>query len=381
MPKPLRICFPDEDLRDLKARLAHVRWPDQPDAAADWRQGTDFSYMKALIAHWRDRYDWRQREHALNELPNYTVTLDGLDLHFIHRPGTGSEPLPLLLLHGWPSSFMEFERVLPMLTNPTDFGGDAADSFSVVVPSLPGYGLSFRPGQPRPDVPQIAALLARLMHETLGYGRFAVHGGDWGAHIATRLGDAHSRSLAGIHLTMLVLPRPRSIESDEERAYVEKVTRWNREDSGYAVIQGTRPQTLSYGLSDSPVGLAAWLVEKFREWSDCGGDIERRFDKDTLLDTITLYWLTGCINGSFGLYHSLRHGGSKRPDDARVETPTGYTRFPVGALHAPRSLADRAYNIRYWCDMPRGGHFPALEEPAALVQQIRQFFRPLRSIS
>ncbi len=381
MPRALRIRFPDEDLRDLKARLSHVRWPDQPAEAADWRQGTDLAYMQALVAHWRDCYDWRQREHAVNKLPNYTVTLDSVDLHFVHQSGTGPAPLPLLLLHGWPSSFLEFERVIPMLTNPALFGGDPADSFTVVVPSLPGYGLSFRAGQPRLDVAQIAAVLTQLMSEMLGYRRFGVHGGDWGAHIATCLGHAHAASLAGIHLTMLVLPRPRTVESEDERAYVENVTRWNRENASYAVIQATRPQTLAYGLSDSPVGLAAWLIEKFREWSDCDGEIERRFDKDTLLDTVTLYWLTGCINSSFGLYHSLRHRSSSPAGDARVETPTGYTRFPAGALHPPRSLAERRYNIQRWSDMPAGGHFPAIEEPDALVREIREFFRPLRSLS
>ncbi|MFC4312642.1 epoxide hydrolase family protein [Steroidobacter flavus] len=380
MPEPLKIHFADEDLRDLKARLARPRWPDQPAAASGWRQGTDLSYIRELAAHWRDRYDWRRREQALNGLPNYSASLDGIDLHFIHQPGVGRSPLPLLLLHGWPSSFIEFERVLPLLTDPARFGADPDDSFSVVVPSLPGYGLSFRPNQPRFDIAQIAATLTKLMRETLGYRRFGAHGGDWGAHIATRLGQAHSQALLGIHLTMLVLPRPRVVESDEERLYVDTVTRWNREDSGYAVIQGTRPQTLAYGLTDSPVGLAAWLVEKFREWSDCDGDIERRFDKDTLLDTITLYWLTGCINSSFGLYHSIRHGGLKPSEQTRVEVPTGYTRFPEGALHPPRSLAERAYNIQHWSDMPAGGHFPAIEEPAALAQEIREFFRPLRSL-
>jgi pimeloyl-ACP methyl ester carboxylesterase len=381
MPEPVTLHFAESALLDLRARLAATRWPDQPDAANDWRQGTDLAYLKTLVEHWRDRYAWRDRERALNRLPNYSEPIDGIDLHFVHERGIGPAPMPLLLLHGWPSSFMEFNRVLPMLTDPARFGGDARDAFSVVVPSLPGYGLSFRPGQPRADLAQIAEILATLMQQRLGYDRFGVHGGDWGAHVATRLAHARAELLAGIHLTMLILPRPSQPATEQEREYAEAVARWNRDHAGYAIIQGTRPQTLAYGLNDSPAGLAAWLVEKYREWSDCGGDIERRFDKDTLLDIVTWYWLTGSINSSFGLYHSLRQGSSALPKGARVDIPTGHARFPAGSLHAPRSLAERTYDIRHWTVMNAGGHFPALEEPEALVKDIRDFFRPLRTPS
>lgn len=379
MPEPVTLHFAQSALLDLRARLAATRWPDQPDAANDWHQGTDRSYLKALVDHWRDRYDWRARELALNQWRHYSEPFGGIDLHFVHEPGVGPAPMPLLLLHGWPSSFIEFTRVLPMLTDPARFGGDSRDAFSVVIPSLPGYGLSFRPGQPRPDLAQIADMMATLMHQTLGHQRFGVHGSDWGAHVATRLAHAHASLLAGIHLTMLILPRPSQAANDAEREYAEAVARWNRDGAGYAIIQGTRPQTLAYGLNDSPAGLAAWLVEKYREWSDCGGDIERRFDKDTLLDIVTWYWLTGSINSSFGLYHSLRQGVSALPKGARVDVPTGHARFPAGSIHAPRSLAELTYDIRHWTVMEAGGHFPALEEPEALVKDIREFFRPLRT--
>jgi microsomal epoxide hydrolase len=381
MPEPVTLHFAQSALLDLRARLAATRWPDQPAAADDWRQGTDLGYLKALVDHWRDRYDWRARELALNQWQHYSERIGGIDLHFVHEPGVGPAPMPLLLLHGWPSSFIEFTRVLPMLTDPARFGGDSRDAFSVVIPSLPGYGLSFRPGQLRPDLTQIADMMATLMHQTLGHERFGVHGGDWGAHVATRLAHSHASLLAGIHLTMLILPRPSQPANDAEREYAETVTRWNRDDAGYAIIQGTRPQTLAYGLNDSPAGLAAWLVEKYREWSDCGGDLERRFDKDTLLDIITWYWLTGSINSSFGLYHSLRQGVAALPKGARVDVPTGHARFPAGSIHAPRSLAERTYDIRRWTVMEAGGHFPALEEPEALVKDIRDFFRPLRTSS
>lgn len=379
MPQPVTIHFADQALSDLRARLAGTRWPDQPEAADSWRQGTDLGYLKSLVDYWRDGYDWRNRERELNQLHHFSAPLAGLDVHYIHEQGVGPAPMPLLLLHGWPGSILEFTRILPMLTDPARFGGDARDAFSVVIPSLPGYGLSFRPGQLRCDLAAIANIMATLMQEVLGYSRFGTHGGDWGAHVATRLAHAHAGLLTGIHLTMLILPRPSEPVDDQEREYANKIASWNRDDAGYAIIQGTRPQTLAYGLSDSPVGLAAWLVEKFRAWSDCGADVERRFDRDSLLDNITWYWLTGCINSSFGLYHSLRQGHTALPKGARIDVPTGHARFPAGSIHAPRSLADRTYNIHRWTVMDTGGHFPAWEEPEALAADIREFFRPLRT--
>jgi microsomal epoxide hydrolase len=267
-----------------------------------------------------------------------------------------------------------------MLTDPARFGGDPADAFTVVAPSLPGYGFSFRPNQSRLGFPEIADVFATLMSEVLGYARFGAQGGDWGSFVVSRLGLAYPDRLAGIHLNLLPLRRevaPSATPSDEERRYAEELRHWQREEMGYQWIQGTKPQTLAYGLSDSPVGLAAWIVEKFRTWSDCEGDIERRFSKDVLLTDVMIYWITGTINASFWPYYARYH----RPwpfGDQRITVPTAYADFPREILHPPRAWAERVFNIRRWTRMAAGGHFAALEEPEALAADIRAFFRDLR---
>ncbi len=379
-PHPFTIRVPDAVLADLHARLDRVRWPDE--APGDgWRYGTDLAYMKELVAYWRDRYDWRAHEAKLNELPQFTVPLGGIDLHFIHAEGVGPRPLPLLLSHGWPGSVWEFHRLIPLLTHPAKHGADPADAFTVVAPSLPGYGLSFRANQPRFGVAEIADVFAQLMTDVLGYARFGAQGGDWGAFITSRLGLAYADRLIGIHVTLLGLrrdiPAPAN-PTEEEKRYLEELRQWDREETGYQWIQGTKPQTLAYGLTDSPVGLAAWIVEKFRTWSDCGGDVERRFTKDVLLTNVMLYWLTGAINSSFWPYYARRHGSWPIPDGARIETPMAYASFPREILHQPRAWAERVFNIRRWTVMPAGGHFAAIEEPEALAADIRAFFRELR---
>ena len=379
-PRPFTVRVPDEVLADLRTRLERVRWPDEI-AGEGWRYGTSLAYMKELVAYWRDGYDWRAQEARLNELPQFTVPMGDLDLHFIRATGVGPNPLPLLVSHGWPGSVWEFHTLIPLLTDPGRHGGDPADAFTVVAPSLPGYGYSFRPTQPRFGVPEIAELLARLMTDVLGYRRFAAHGGDWGAFVTARLGLASPDHLAGIHVTLLGLRRdlpPPAHPTEEERAYLEELRHWEREETGYGWIQGTRPQTLAYGLTDSPVGLAAWIVEKFRAWSDCGGDVERRFTKDVLLTNVMLYWVTGAINSSFWPYYARRHAGWPIPDGARIEVPTAYASFPREILHPPRAWAERVFNIRRWTVMPAGGHFAALEEPEALAADLRAFFRDLR---
>jgi pimeloyl-ACP methyl ester carboxylesterase len=379
-PRPFRIEVADAVLADLRARLERVRWPDEVPGGG-WRYGTDLAYLKALVAYWRDRYDWRAHEARLNEKPQFTVPLGDIDLHFVHVRGVGPEPLPLLLSHGWPGSIWEFYELIPRLTEPARFGADPADAFTVVVPSLPGYTLSFRPNQPRFGVPEIADLFARLMTEVLGYPRFAAQGGDWGGFIVSRLGASHPERLVGIHLNLLALrrDRPRPAEpSEEERAFFEELAHWEREETGYQWIQGTKPQTLAYGLTDSPVGLAAWIVEKFRAWSDCGGDVERRFSKDTILTNVMLYWVTGAINASFWPYYARRHEGWPLAEGERITVPTAYASFPREMLHPPRAWAERVYNIRRWTPMPAGGHFAALEEPDALAADVRAFFREFR---
>ncbi len=378
--EPFKLHVPDDVLADLHGRLTRVRWPDQvPDGG--WRYGTDLAYMKELVAYWRDRYDWRAHEARLNALPQFTVPIGRVDLHFVQLRGVGPKPMPLLLSHGWPGSIWEFHKLIPMLTDPGAHGADPADAFTVVAPSLPGYAFSFKPDQPRFGIVEIADVFARLMTDVLGYKRFGAQGGDWGAFITSRLGLAYGSRLAGIHLTLLGLRRglaPPAEPTDEEKVYLEELQHWEREEAGYQWIQGTKPQTLAYGLTDSPVGLAAWIVEKFRTWSDCGGDVERRFTKDVLLTNIMLYWVTGAINSSFWPYFARRHTPWPLPDNQRIEVPTAYASFPREILHPPRAWAERAYNIRRWTYMPAGGHFAALEEPAALAADIRAFFRELR---
>jgi pimeloyl-ACP methyl ester carboxylesterase len=379
-PRPFTLRVSDDTLADLRTRLERVRWPDEAPGAG-WAHGTALTYIKELVAYWRERYDWRTHEARLNGWRQFTVPLGGIDLHFIHEPGVGPAPLPLLLSHGWPGSIVEFERIIPMLTDPARFGGDPADAFTVVAPSLPGYTLSFRPGQPRLGLTEMADLFATLMTDVLGYRRFAAQGGDWGAFITSCLGAAYPERLAGIHVNLLAVRRdqtPPAAPTAEEKAYLEQLGNWMREEAGYMQIQGTRPQTLAYGLTDSPVGLAAWIVEKFRAWSDCGGDVERRFSKDLLLTNVMLYWVTGAIGSSFWPYYARAHSAWPISERRPVKTPTAYAAFPREILNPPRAWAERVYDIRRWTVMPAGGHFAALEEPEALAADMRAFFRDLR---
>ena len=374
------LYIPDEAIVDLRERLARTRFPDQAPGPA-WAYGTDLGYMRQLVEYWRERFDWRAQEARLNAFPQYRAALSVIDLHFLHVPGQGPSPCPLLLLHGWPGSVFEFLDIIPRLTDPARFGGDPADAFTVVAPSLPGYGLSFVPGQKRFGIEEIADCVAALMPR-LGYEKFAVQGGDWGAITASRLGYAHADKLLGVHVNLLAVRRERDAASPatpEEEKYYEELARWLREETGYQAIQGTRPQTLAFALTDSPTGLAAWIVEKFRAWSDCGGDVESVFSRDQLLANISFYWFTGAIGSSFWPYYARLHRPWPIPHGQTVNVPVGYAEFPCEILRSPRSLAARAYtDIRQWTVMPRGGHFAAMEQPEALAHEIRQFFRPLR---
>jgi microsomal epoxide hydrolase len=380
-PTPFTINISEDILADLRARLARARWPDHIPGAG-WRYGTDPAYINQLAEYWRDRYDWRAQEARLNTFRHFSVPLHGIDLHFIHQPGVGPAPLPLLLLHGWPGSVWEFHKLIPLLTDPGASGGAAEDAFTVVAPSLPGYGFSYRPRQPRFNRVDMANLFAALMTEVLGYRRFCCQGGDIGAAVAVRLATAYPERLYGIHvnyLGMLRDARPPDLPTHEETRYLEELQRWLTEEAGYHWIQGTKPQTLSYGLTDSPVGLAAWIVEKFQRWSDCDGDIERCFSKDELLTNIVLYWATGAINASFWPYYSSRHGDWTAADTPRSEVPTAYISFPREIIRPPRSVAERVLNIQRWTTADRGGHFAALEQPEVLAADIRAFFRAFRA--
>lgn len=368
-PRPFRLETPEADLAGLRERLARTRFPDEP-PLEPWVTGTSLSYLRALISYWQTTFDWRVHEARINRWPQYKVAMRGIDLHFIHAPGGGGNPTPLLLLHGWPGSIVEFGELIPRLT----------ERFTVVAPSLPGFTLSFTPGQPRFGTEEMADLFAELMTEVLGYERFAAQGGDWGAFIASRLGYAHAEKLIGIHLNLLAVRRDPKQETtnENEKAYLAQLSQWLKEETGYQWIQGTRPQTLAYALSDSPAGLAAWIAEKFQRWSDCGGVIENAVSRDDLLANITLYWLSGAIGSSFWPYYARMHRPWPIPEGKTVDVPMGYAEFPKEILRPPRSLAARTYtDIRQWSAMKKGGHFAALEQPAALAAEVERFFRPL----
>lgn len=382
MPPPIRPFSLHVDqavLDDLRHRLARTRWPDAP-ADGGWRYGTDLDYLTRLVAYWRDGYDWRAQETALNRHRQFTTEIDGVAVHFIHEPGKGDNPLPLLLVHGWPGSIWEFHTLLPLLTDvtPTDH---PADSFTVVAPSLPGYAFSHNPGKRFP-VEEVSKIFATLMTDVLGYDRFGTQGGDWGAFVTSVLAYARPELVVGLHLNLLPVRRdPKMLErlDGEGRAFLDQLNHFLDEETGYQWIQGTKPQTLAFGLNDSPVGLAAWIVEKFKTWSDNQGDLDTYIGRDALLTNIMLYWITGSIGASFWPYYARRHGPWPIPDDARIEVPMGYAEFPKEILTPPRSLAEPMFSdIRRWTRMERGGHFAALEQPELLAREIRGFFRPLR---
>ncbi len=379
--EPFRIAVPDDVLTDLHERLARTRFPDEI-AGSGWTYGTDLTYARELVAYWRDRYDWRAAEAALNRFHHHRARVDGLGIHFIHERGVGPKPFPIVITHGWPGSVAEFTKILGPLTDPARHGGDPADAFEVVAPSMPGYGFSDHATAPGLDAERIAALWAALM-KGLGYPRFGAQGGDWGSMVSTYLGANHADAVAGIHLNMVIAfppdpANPAAGLTQEEIIDLMHTQRFLEEETGYQRIQGTKPQTLGYGLNDSPAGLAAWIVEKFRTWSDCDGEVERRFTKDELLTNIMLYWVTETATSSCRLYYEMLHAGKFPPRDFRVDVPTGCAIFPAEILKPPRAWAERLYAVRHWTCMPRGGHFAAMEEPQALVDDIRAFFRPLR---
>jgi len=382
--RPFRVAVGDDVLEDVADRLRRVRWPDEiPGSGGTWEFGTDLGYLQELVAYWRDGFDWRAQEQAINAFPQFMATVDDIDVHFLHVEGQGPAPMPLLLCHGWPGSFWEFSRIIPMLTDPARFGGDPSDAFTVVAPSLPGYGFSFRPGQRRCNVEAMGAICGELMTSVLGYSGFGVQGGDWGAGVVTRVAEQHPKEVAGLHVNLLftrpgVKPGQEGDATEEERSAQEQLEWWFKEGTGYQWIQGTRPQTLAYALADSPVGLAGWIVEKFRAWSDCGGDIESCFTKDFLLTNVMIYWITGAIGSSFWPYYAVRHGEPALAPGERISVPAGHARFPKEILQIPRSWAETVYDIRRWTVMEAGGHFAAAEQPAALAADLREFFRDLR---
>ncbi|HEX6476617.1 MAG TPA: epoxide hydrolase [Acidimicrobiales bacterium] len=373
---PYRIEVPDEALADLRDRLRRTRWPE-PETVDNWSQGIPLTYVQDLCRYWTDEYDWRRSEARLNAFPQFRTTIDGLGIHFIHVQSPEEHALPLIITHGWPGSIVEFHKVIGPLADPAAYGGDPADAFHVVCPSLPGYGFSDKPVRHGWGVDHIAGAWVELM-DRLGYHRYGAQGGDWGATITTSLGQQDTEHLAGIHLNMPVaVPDPDTMAdlTETEQAVLAAFSDYDQWESGYSKQQSTRPQTLGYGLIDSPVGQCAWIVEKFHAWTDCDGDPLNLLTRDELLDNVMLYWLPATGASSARLYwESFRHFNR----DA-VGAPTGCSVFPKEIIRTSRRWAEQRFSdLRYWNELNKGGHFAAFEQPEAFVDEVRAFFRLVR---
>jgi pimeloyl-ACP methyl ester carboxylesterase len=368
----------DTILDDLDDRLARTRYPDQIEGTG-WEYGTPVHYVRELVEYWRGEFDWRTQEARLNALSHHRTTIDGQSIHFVHAPSRHEDALPLLITHGWPGSVMEFLDVIPRLVQPEEHGGHAGDAFHVVAPSLPGYGFS-EPTRTRGwDSWRIARAFVELMRR-LGYERYGAQGGDWGAQVATRIAVLDPDHCVALHLNMPIAAKPEDPAplTDEDQADLAAMGRFQHEESGYAIEQSTKPQTLGVALTDSPAGLLAWIVEKFRSWSDCDGHPENIFSRDQLIANVMVYWATGTSTSSARLYWEHRHRGSGEGEPGFVTVPTGVARYPKEVVRFPRSWVERRYNVTHWVDMPRGGHFAAMEQPELFVDDLRTFFRTER---
>jgi pimeloyl-ACP methyl ester carboxylesterase len=383
VPGPQRefsIQIPDGDVRDLVARLKATRWPKTV-SGAGWDEGTDLAWLRELCMYWIESFDWRAQERYLNSFNHQIRDIDDLDVHFIHQRGRGPAPIPLLLTHGWPSTFYEFHRVIGPLTDPAAYGGDRRDSFDVVVPSLPGYGFSSAPTRPGVSTTRIADMWVTLMR-SLGYERFASHGGDWGAAVTAALGMNHPDRMLALHLTMVSPPIDPQRLNAEQRAWWDGLQRYRDQEWGYVHLQRTKPQTPAFALTDSPAGLAAWILEKWWRWSDLADDAGQRellrvYSPDDLLTTVALYWFTSSIGPSMRLYRETFLPGSAFKWESRITVPTGITAFRDPNA-PPRELIEPWLNLKRYATVDRGGHFPALENPDALIEELRTFFRAYR---
>jgi pimeloyl-ACP methyl ester carboxylesterase len=383
--RPFRIAVDEHVIADLKARLERTRWPASPEGlATTWEAGTSHAYLRELVDYWRTTFDWRARERELARFAHHTISLGAGTVHFIHAAGRGPAPLPLVLTHGFPDSFARFLKLIPLLVEPPD----PRDAFDVVVPSLPGFAFSSAPDA-NSDLFHVADRWHDLM-TALGYQRYGAHGGDWGSTVTEHLARSHHDAVVGIHLTDVpfwhALRRP-DATTHAERTYLDAIDEFQKSEGAYAMIQGSRPQSLSVALDDSPAGLAAWLVQFFERWSDCDGDVERRFTKDELLTNVMLYWVTHSIGTSFAPYHAVMSARAPRWIAEQVKqwvgatrkVPAGFAMFPKDLSHPPEEWAARFFHVTRWTKMPRGGHFAAHEEPELLAEDIRAFFRPLRN--
>jgi epoxide hydrolase len=379
--RPFRIEIPESDLDDLRQRLRQTRWPDTQ-TVEDWSQGVPLAYARDLCEYWLESYDWRACEDSLNRFPQFRTEIDGLGIHFLHVRSPHEGALPLVMTHGWPGSVVEFRKVIEPLTDPTRHGGDAADAFHVICPSLPGFGFSGKPARPGWGVERTADAWDELMTR-LGYGRYGAQGGDWGSGVAQALGTRHARHLAGIHLNMVTArPDPDTMDdlTEQEQDALAAMKHYRDWDSGYSKEQSTRPQTVGYGLVDSPAGLCAWIVEKFWSWTDCDGDPANVLTRDEMLDNVMLYWLPGTGASSARLYwESFGLPRGVVPANGKVQVPVGCSVFPKDIVHPSRRWAEKEYpDLRYWNEPAKGGHFAAFEQPGIFVDEVRAAFRSFR---
>ena len=376
---PFQIDIPETNLDDLRRRLRQTRWPEA-ETVDDWSQGVPLAYLRDLCDYWQENYNWRACEASLNRFPQFRTTIDGLDIHFVHVRSPHESAVPLVMTHGWPGSVVEFHKVIGPLTDPVAHGGDAADAFHLVCPSLPGYGFSGKPAAPGWGVARIADAWDELMTR-LGYVRYGAQGGDWGSGVTAALGLRHAEHVTGIHLNMVtVRPDPDTMDdlTDREKAALAAFQHYWDVDSGYSKEQSTRPQTVGYGLVDSPAGLCAWILEKFWSWTDCDGDPANVLTRDEMLDNIMLYWLPGTGASSARLY--WESFGKGLAGTGTIGVPVGCSVFPKEIFRASRRWAEKGYpDLRYWGEPPRGGHFAAFEQPDLFVQEVRAAFRAFRS--
>ena len=378
---PFRVDVPDAVLDDLRARLARIRWPDDPPGGG-WDYGTEPNYLREMCEYWRTRYEWRRWEAKINAFPQFTTTIDGANVHYLHVRSPEANALPLIITHGWPGSIVEFLDIIGPLSDPRAHGGAAIDAFDVVCPSIPGYGFSGPTSDRGWDVRRVAAAFAELMAR-LGYSTYGAQGGDWGASISRALGLLDAPHVAGVHLNMLTSGAssdPADLEqlTPVERERLGDITRYMDDMSGYAKLQQTRPQTLAYGLADSPAFQLAWIAEKFREWTDCDGDPETAIARDVLITNTTVYWVTNTGGSSARLYYETAHAGRYGAGE-RVAVPVGAAVFPKEIVRPIRRFAERTHNIVQWSEFDRGGHFAAMEQGPTLIDDVRAFFRKVRS--
>jgi len=380
--EPFQISIPQATLDDLRQRLERTRWPDEVEQSG-WRYGANLAYMKELAKYWRTKFDWRTQERRINSFTNYRAVVGDMRIHFIHERGKGPNPIPLLITHGWPSSFVEMFELISLLTDPVNHGGNASDSFDVVVPSVPGYGFSGRPLQAGMTRWRVAEIFAKLM-EGLGYQRYGLQANDIGAVISGWLSFDHPKKVIGLHTMMPTFPPPSFDETqppmtDVEKAFQTLVNEWDQEEGAYDAIQRTRPQTLAYGLNDSPAALLAWIVEKWRAWTDPNGNVEDYFSKDELLTNVMIYWVTQTANSSIRSYYERAHDTRRLNPSDKIRVPTGIALTTEAVEHAPREWVQRRYaDIRRWTEFPSGGHFLAAENPEMLAADIREFFHQFR---